>query len=76
MDQRTVLPEFLTISEASHRTGVGEAVIRSAISRGDLPVFQPCANKGGTRYIEIADLQAWLGQHRDSSTRATGEATR
>ncbi|MBK7947168.1 MAG: helix-turn-helix domain-containing protein [Deltaproteobacteria bacterium] len=60
MDQKLDLPRFLTIAEASRLSGVGESVIRSAISRGDLPVFQPCQSRGGIRYLAEYDLREWM----------------
>lgn len=54
------LPRFLTIAEASRLSGVGESVIRSAITRGELPVFQPRRSRGGIRYLAEDDLREWM----------------
>jgi len=55
------VPRYFTIAEASRLSGIGESVIRSAIARGDLSVFQPCRAKGGIRFISESDLRTWMG---------------
>ena len=52
--------QFLTIAEASRRTGVGESVTHASIDRGDLAVFQPCPGRGDIRYLAEDDLPDWM----------------
>ncbi|MHB1004126.1 MAG: helix-turn-helix domain-containing protein [Chloroflexota bacterium] len=64
----TVLPQWLTLEQASRRLGIHPTTLRRWVSQGDIGVF---LTPGGHRRFRIEDIERFENEHHHSHLPAT-----